>query len=356
MRRIGFVLRALAGLVSATALVVLGTAAPASAGTAPLTASVFANGSSLGLTGPDDLTAMGGVIYVAYQNGIGAMGEPSSTGAVDSDIVGYKADGSVIGVWKVHGKIDGMTADSLQGFLIATVNEDGNSSLYTIQPGVGEIHYTYQPSTLAHGGGTDAISVYDGQILISASAPNPAPANVPAVYEVTLSSGVASLRPFFSDEDVVSVANQGAAPNRVRLGLTDPDSNSVVPQASPRFAGDFMLNSQGDQQQIYVHGLVAHPNTMSVLNLSQAVDDTAWITDPQGTLYATDSSNNDVVAVHGAFTPGTAFASATPADSINAPANPGPNYLATLDLQTGTVTAVPGLTFQAKGLLYSPGA
>ncbi len=36
----------------------------------------------------------------------------------------------------------------------------------------------------------------------------------------------------------------------VNLDLTDPDSNQTVPPDGPRFAGNFMLTSQGDQQQI----------------------------------------------------------------------------------------------------------
>jgi hypothetical protein len=34
--------------------------------------------------------------------------------------------------------------------------------------------------------------------------------------------------------------------------LTDPDSSEDVPFFAPRFAGDFMLTSQGDQEQVFV--------------------------------------------------------------------------------------------------------
>jgi hypothetical protein len=50
------------------------------------------------------------------------------------------------------------------------------------------------------------------------------------------------------------LATAASGPDRgktVRLGLTDPDSNEVVPLPAPRFAGDFMLTSQGDREQIY---------------------------------------------------------------------------------------------------------
>ena len=36
--------------------------------------------------------------------------------------------------WDIKGKCDGLTADPAAGVVIATVNEDANSSLYTIAP------------------------------------------------------------------------------------------------------------------------------------------------------------------------------------------------------------------------------
>jgi hypothetical protein len=142
---------------------------------------------------------------------------------------------------------------------------------------------------------------------------------------------------------------------QVTPGLSDPDSNSVVPDSSPRFGGDFVLDSQGDLQQVYVRNAGRPNQSLSVLNLSQSVDDTAWATASRGTLFATDSKNNKVFAVRGRFDVGTAFSAATPGNANNAPPNPPPNFLATLDLNTGAVTPVPGITFQAKGLVFVPG-
>ena len=61
--------------------------------------------------------------------------------------------------------------------------------------------------------------------------------------------------PLFFDEDSATVANRDSAQfgQTVSLALTDPDSNEDVPFFAPRFAGDFMLTSQGDKQQIFVH-------------------------------------------------------------------------------------------------------
>jgi hypothetical protein len=256
----------------------------------------------------------------------------------------------------VAGHADGLAADAAGHRLIVTVNEDGNSSLFAISPeapaGDQVRHYEYNLNPLAHGGGTDAVSIYRGVILISAS--NPAVANGPAVYRARLEArGVAVLQPVFYDNSIATFAN-GNSPSwgqRVALALTDPDSNEVVPAMSRRFAGDFMLDSQGDQQQIYVDGATGSTPRLSVLNLSQSVDDTAWATTVGGTLLVTDGVDNEIFAVTGGFDLGTAYVAVTPGNA-NHP-SPRPNYLGQLDLRTGHVMAVV-TTVQAKGLLFIP--
>jgi hypothetical protein len=103
--------------------------------------------------------------------------------------------------------------------------------------------------------------------------------------------------------------------------LTDPDSNEVVSGQAPRLQGDFVLNSQGDQQQIYLRDLGQDGDPgLRVLNLSQSINDTAWVTARRGTPYVTDKSSGDVVAVRGPFddrrrrdTPAAPTARRTPA-------------------------------------------
>jgi hypothetical protein len=104
-----------------------------------------------------------------------------------------------------------------------------------------------------------------------------------------------------------------------------------VPDGSPRFAGEFDLDSQGGQQEIYVSHLGTDEQRLDVLNLSRSVDDSAWASRHGGTLVATDNTADAIVAITGGFNPGTAYAAVTPAGANNAPANPGPNYLGTID-------------------------
>ena len=107
-------------------------------------------------------------------------------------MVEFTASGHVIRQWDLHGKCDGLTADPGRGVLIATVNEDANSSIYTITPGAKpghQVRHYHYNKPLPHFGGTDAISIYRGHVLVSASAPGttgtaaPQP-TYPAVYSV----------------------------------------------------------------------------------------------------------------------------------------------------------------------------
>jgi hypothetical protein len=150
------------------------------------------------------------------------------------------------------------------------------------------------------------------------------------------------------------------APNagkKVTLALTDPDSNLVVPSSSPKFAGEFMLNSQGDQELIFAG---ASGQSLQVLKIPTPVDDTAFATSASGTLYVTDSAANTVDAVTGPFTPGTAYTAVTPCNANSAPTNcPAPgfpaNSLGTIDLTTGAlgkVTVIGPLT--PKGMVFVP--
>lgn len=323
------------------------------------------------LAGPDDITFLFGVLYAAFQNGVGSRGEPSSDGNTDSTIVGFTESGQVVHQWDVKGKVDGLTADPFHGDLIATVNEDANSSIYLIGPGASVaggtiVHFKYS-KPLPSKGGTDAISVFEELTTVSASAPGTtgkAPVKAPAVY-VVLFNTVTHVAPVlngpFADDSTAIVANIGASyGKKVKLALTDPDSNSVVPFNAPRYRGAFMLTSQADKEQIFdvQHGVGRHG--MWVLKLSQSVDDTAWNVRIAGQIFATDSASDSVDVVSGAFAR-SVYVAVTPCDAGNAPSTcpaPGfpPNYLGALNEFTGHVSRVPvsGVNFQPKGMIFLP--
>jgi hypothetical protein len=325
------------------------------------------------LTQPDDITVLGHDLFVGFQNGVGSQGEVSNTGNLDSTIVEFTPGGHVVRQWDVKGKVDGLGNDPERRLVIATVNEDFNSSIYTIAPR-GEKsdqvrHFTYNRQPLLQHGGTDAVTFYRGHVLLSASAPGttgkPAPQpTYPAVFSVTFSrhTHVATVEPAFFDEAPATVANLGSADHgkTVHLALTDPDSSEVVPHSAARFGGDFMLDSQGDLEQIFLSRHDDH--RLSVLRLSQSVDDSAWATDRDGRLYATDGSNDAVDVVTGQFHDGTMLVAVTPCNANSAPSTcPAPgfpaNFLGSENLRTGQISPVQvsGPNLQPKGMAFVSG-
>jgi hypothetical protein len=318
------------------------------------------------LNQPDDIVALGGNLYVGFQNGVGSQGEPAPSGNLDSTLVEFTPSGHVVKQWDLTGKIDGMGPDPSANQVIVTVNEDSKSSLYTVSGGGTVTHYTYTPSPLPHLGGTDSVSVYQGKILIAASAPGTggtAPKSAPAVFVVTLNAGTktAATATFFAINATATSANSSSAGSKVTLALTDPDSTEIVPSSSPAFAGDFILNSQGDLQLIFSD---ASGTNLKVLKISQAVDDSAWATSATGTLYTTDSSANAVDAITGTFKPGTMYTAVAPCNANSAPAvcppsSPTPyvaNYLGTINLTTGAVSKVTTVIGPVipKGMIFVP--
>jgi hypothetical protein len=361
-----------AGNASAGAVPARATASPT------FTARVFASGADLThstpkgkemISKPDDITSIGSHIFVGFQNGVGPQGQASTTGNRDSTVVEFSLKGHAIAQWDVAGKCDGLTSDPMTGRLIATVNEDAHSSLYLIDPIAGATlaHYRYNEA-LPSKGGTDAISVYRGMIFISGSAPGTtgaaAPqASYPPVYRVVLDAKthVAAVHRLFSDEAKATVANANSSSDHrsVQLALTDPDSNEDVPAYATRFAGDFMLTSQGDKEQIYVHDAGGSHQKLLVLTLSDSVDDTAWASDISVAIYTTDNSNDTIYKITASYTRGAVFVADTPCDANGAPSTcPGPgftaNYLGRLNSETGVITRVhvTGLAVAAQGLLF----
>jgi hypothetical protein len=370
----------IAGGASALGALARGDSHGASVAGVAFTNKVFATGAKLvhmtpkgkqSLSDPDDITYLRGDIFVGFQNGVGPQGEASPGGDHDSTVVEFSSNGRALAQWDVTGKCDGLTADASTGRVIATVNEDAHSSIYLIDPvaGLAAVHYSYNEPLPSHGG-TDAIEVYKGMVLISASAPGttgaaaPRP-TYPAVYRVAFDAGthVATVRPLFFDEASAKLANSDTADQgkSERLALTDPDSNEDVPAYASRFGGDFMLTSQGDKEQIYVANAGTAQQSLSVLKLSDSVDDTAWPSDAGGALYATDNGNDTINKITGPFTRGSLLVAVTPCDANGAPSTcPGPgypsNYLGELNPATGAITRVDvtGPSAAVQGLLFVP--
>lgn len=295
-------------------------------------------------SGPDDITRLGASVYVTFQNGVGPLGEPSKTGAAASTIQQYDLNGKPGKSWQVTGKVDGLTADPAHDRLLLTANEDGNSSFSTLTPDAGNPLTNYTYSGLTHGGGTDAITVTDGKIIVSASAPTDTTG--PAAYSVALTGTTAKLTPLFTDNASATVANGAQAGAKTTLALTDPDSNTAVPSAAPRFKGNFMLDAQGDRQLIFAANIGTSKQTLQALTVAQPLDDTVFAARSGQTLWITDPSGNKVYSVTGPFKSGQAISTVAP--------DTGATSLATLDLGTGTLTPIKELAaIHPKGLMFT---
>ncbi|WCK54240.1 hypothetical protein PP175_23610 [Aneurinibacillus sp. Ricciae_BoGa-3] len=312
-------------------------------------ASLFAQGTPAN-SSADDITVLNSHIFVVYQNGVGSKGEASKSGATQSTIVEYDNSGKKINSWNVTGKVDGMTADASNDRVLATVNEDANSSMYIIRPHAAQNqqvqHITYS-APLAHGGGTDSIAIQNGAIYVSASAPAAdASGNYTkaALYQVTITGSTASLDPVLMGNAAATDVTTGKP---VTLNLSDPDSSTVVPTTDTQYGGDVMLDSQGDSELVFIKNPGKSDQAQTRLSLGTQVDDVAWATSSRGNLYVTDGSDNKVYTITGNFTPGTVFV-ACPSDSGVA------GFIGTLDLSTGTIHPFALGIKSPKGLHFVP--
>ena len=341
------------------------------------TNTVFVNGATMSHPGPngpeaislpDDITYLGGHIFVGFQNGVGPQGQASTTGNKDSTIVEFNLEGKNVKQWDVVGKCDGLTADPER-----TGDRDGQRGRefeplpdrperergpLPLQRPPGFPRWDGRDRDLPRDDPDQRLrSRHDRRGRPAADLPGRLPGRARSATDV------ATVHALFYDEDSATVANRDSAQfgQSVSLALTDPDSNEDVPYYARRFAGDFMLTSQGDMQQIFVHDAGTPRQRLSVLNLSDSVDDTAWPSDRHGAIFTTDNSNDTINEIRGPFDPGQVFVADTPCDANDAPSmcpGPGfpPNFLGELDPYTGAITQVnvQGPTFEPQGMLFLP--
>lgn len=373
--------RLLAGVaLTSLALTACGSSSKTGTNSSEPTTSAAGNGSQIptlhtklfamaptGATKPDDITILDGLLYVTYQNDTGKDGKPdgsmSTIAAIDP------ATAKVTATYSVVGRCDGLTADPNNHRVLASANEDSNSSLFVITPGTpSPTHYTYSPNPEEMGsdgsnGGTDAISVApDGTIYVAHSNPDPhlpAPNNTAAEYTMTLSGTTATLTPLFGINDSAPVINPSPGhPSPAPLGLSDPDSNRFVADLG---GGTLIQDSQADSKLVFAGPRPGDPvrqlnltnaaATRSQKDVTPQLDDIVEVTGP-GTLYVVDQSTNNLLAIKmtGADKGKFFVSQPNPAagDKMNTPA------LGTVDIKTGVVTQV-GLVFGSpKGLLFIP--
>ncbi len=347
---------------------VIGGVAPKAGAAAPpatLTPVVFAQAPA-GASKPDDITAMSGVMYVTYQNNAGSDGMPAGS---KSTVVALDGTGAVIQTWSITGRVDGLTADPVHRRILATANEDLNSTLFLITPGSKALqHLTYSPDPAQKGsdgtnGGTDSVSVgSDGTVYVAHSNPEAklrVPNNPAAVYRLTVSGASAKLTPLFNVNDTARAINPDrGSPTNAPLGLTDPDSNRLIAGSS----GDVLIqDAQADSTLVFATHLSSGTPKLSRLNLVNAgaqvggptpqVDDIERVTGP-GTLYVADQGSGRIYRMDTAsVSPGTYFVSQPKPSKGDLPNRAD---VGTLNIHSGVVTALHTGLVSPKGLLFIP--
>jgi hypothetical protein len=355
---------AAAALFSAATLSVVGGSAQAQASDIPTVHPKLFATAPAGATKPDDITRLGDLLYVSYQNNAGADGLPLDS---TSTIVAFnRADGSVAKTYTLLGRCDGLTADPDHNRIFASVNEDNNSSLYVIAPTspTPVVHYTYSPDPAEIGtdgalnGGTDAISIgTDDAVYVAHS--NPAVGlNTAAVYTLSLSGTTAKLTKFFGVDDVATIIHPTpGSPKSAPLGLTDPDSNRFLPG---KHGGTLIQDAQADSKLVFATHLHDGTPKLRQLNLTNApppgggpatpqLDDIERVTG-EGVLYAVDQKGGNVYAIETSrFEPGTLVVSQPNPAAGDLPNTPA---IAVVDPRTGVVTHVDSTLGSPKGLLF----
>ena len=173
------------------------------------------------------------------------------------------------------------------------------------------------------------------------------------MFKVTLQGSTAQIAtpaPF----NINSSATAVGSGKSTALALTDPDSSTMVPSSVPLVGGEFMLDSQGDDQLIF--DKLGQSGSPQVLSLKQSVDDVAFPTATGGTLLSADAKTDTVDAITGTFAANSAYATVTPGNANNAPSNAAPNYSGTINLTTGDVAPLEtqGVKLTPHSLIYLP--
>jgi hypothetical protein len=291
---------------------------------APYQLSVFAHAPK-GSSAPDSIAVVRDHVFVGYGDGH----LPDGSDGLNSEIVEYRMDGTIVHTYTVPGHSDGLKVDPTTHLLWALQNEDANANLVVINPEThGQKLYTF--ASAAHGGGYDDIVFRGCKVYISASNPANNPNAGPAIVSATLEGSTVEVKPvLFGNASAVDIPTD----KTVQLNLQDPDSMTLDPE------GNLVLDSQADQELIIISNPGGSNQRVLHLPLSYLsstgvtpveVDDTAFVTSTEGFILFADKKLNAVFSLKkSAFVPGAAY---TAADG-------GP-FVGTIDMTTGLITPI----------------
>ena len=212
--------------------------------------SVFATGTAVNGTGPDSITIGGGSVWVEYGNGADLTGASGS-----STIAQYSMSGALQNTYSISGLVDGLQINPVTGMVWALQNNDGNSTLSTINPITHVVSgplsyasppYVYGPNS---GRGYDDVAFLNGQIYLSYT--NPVNPTDPVVQ--ILDNGANPL-------GTLTITTILTAQQTGQTSLTnEPDIDSL--KTTPN--GELVLTTEGDGpgccDPVGEFTLIAHP-------------------------------------------------------------------------------------------------
>jgi hypothetical protein len=284
---------------------------------------------------PDPIVWVNGFLFVAYQNATG----PTGSGG-DSTIVQYNRKGNAIASTKVPGRCDGMRWNPYTNIMWITVNEDGNSSMFTWDPISGAlVHYTF--SEASHGGGYDDLAFSNGMAFIAASNPKLTKKGInkhQAIVSVVLNGSVAQVTPVLMGNAQATDIPTG---QMVQLNLTDPDSMTVAPN------GDVLLVSQADSEIVWVHNAGSPSQSVSRLLVGTQLDDTVYAAQNKGLFYLADSKRNVIYTIGGRFKSGGLYTEAPDDSKVR-------GFVGLVDTSYGSITPIVTGFRSPTGLVFAP--
>jgi hypothetical protein len=225
----------------------------------------------------------------------------------------------------VTGHNDGLRYDATTGKLWALQNEDANPNLVLVTATLAK-SAPFSFSATPHGGGYDDVAFGPGTAFISASNPANNPNTAPAIVAGTLHGGTVDVTGVLNGNAAATVVNTGAT---TTLNLQDPDSLILAPD------GRLVLDSQADAQLVFVTDPAGASQSVSVLDLTNQVDDTVFAGGGQQSLLFADKGDNTVYELTGLFAPGTAYSAAASNSGV-----PGTDFIGQLDLTDGGFSPV----------------
>ena len=186
----------------------------------PYQLTVFANAPA-GLSAPDSVVVLGNYVFV----GFGDTHLPDGSDGLNSQVVQYRMDGSMVHTYTVPGHNDGLKIDPTTQLLWAVQNEDANPNLVIINPETRQQKlYTFGPTP--HGGGYDDLVFRDCKVYISASNPANNPNSGPAIVEAHLEGNLVQVSPLLAG---TASAIDIPSDTTIQLNLQDPDSMTLDP-------------------------------------------------------------------------------------------------------------------------------